>query len=187
MGTTKGDLFLLDLKTGIKDKVAIKNKRKISALLFLEKEKILLISTEGSVYSYHLNSRKLSSLQGLNNAKDLQQIGNSNTIVYAGFDRATVLNFENNTLHKIKNLNFSRAYRSFSDNENHQIFVSYVDNLVVYDSVFKEKIVQYNNKSITAKDICKTTNDIVWIATFSEGILGYANNKFVKKLILQMV
>lgn len=185
IGTTKGDLFLLDLKTGIKDKIEIKNKRKISSLLFLEKEKTLLISTEESGYSYHLNSKKLSSLQSLNNAKDLQQIGSSNTIVYAGFDRATVLNFENNALQKIKDLNYSRAYRSFSDNENHEIFVSYVDNLVVYDSVFKGEIVQYNNKSITAKDICKTNNGIVWIATFSEGILGYENNKFVKKIDLK--
>uniref|UniRef100_UPI004048CA0C sensor histidine kinase n=1 Tax=Flavobacterium sp. TaxID=239 RepID=UPI004048CA0C len=184
IGTTKGNLFVLDLKTGLKDKVEIKNKRKISALLFLKEENTLLISTEGSGFSYCLISKKLVPLQSLNNAKDLQQIANTNQIIYAGFDRATVLKFENNALLKVKDLNYSRAYRSFSENSNTEIFVSYVDNLVVYDSLFLPKVLKFNNKSITAKDICQTANNIVWIATFSEGILGYKNNKFVHKLDL---
>ncbi|WP_445456725.1 histidine kinase [Flavobacterium sp. HNIBRBA15423] len=182
VGTTKGNLFILDLRTGAKDKFEIKNKRKISALLFLRDENTLLISTEDTAYGYYLNSKKITPLECLNNAKDLQQIGNSNQIIFSGFDRATILKFENNSLTKIKDLNFSRAYRSFSDNETHEVFVSYVDNLMVYDSIFKSKILKYNNKSIIAKDICQTADKIVWVATFTDGILGYKNNKFVTKL-----
>ena len=182
IGTTKGSLFVLDLKTGSKDEIVIKNKRKISALLFLKTENTLLISTEGAGYSYNLISKIVTPLESINNAKDLQQIGNSNEVVYAGFDRATVFRFENSKLLKVKDLNYSRAYRSFSDGKNQEIVVSYVDNLVVYDSIFNAKILKYNDKSITAKDICQTTDEIVWIATFSEGIVGYKNNKFIKKL-----
>ena len=182
VGTTKGNLFILDLTSGTKDKVEIKNKRKISALLFLRDKNTLLISTEDTAYGYYLNSKKITPLESLNNAKDLQQIGNSNQIIFSGFDRATILKLENNSLTKIKDLNFSRAYRSFSDNETHEVFVSYVDNLMVYDSTFKAKILKYNNKSIIAKDICQTVDKIVWVATFTDGILGYKNNKFVTKL-----
>ena len=182
IGTTKGNLFLLDLKTGKKDKIEIWNKRKIAALLFLKSKNTLLISTEGAVYSYHFDTKKMISLKSLNNAKDLEQIGNSNQIVYAGFDRATVLKFEKNALDKVKDLNYNRAYRIFYEGRKQNIFVSYVDNLVVYDSVFTPKILKYNGKSITAKGICKTNNDIVWIATFSDGIFGYKNNQFLYKL-----
>ncbi|NHN26653.1 histidine kinase [Flavobacterium jejuense] len=184
IGTTKGNLFILDLITAKKDKIEIKNNRKISALLFLKNQNTLLISTEGVGYSYHLKSKKIITLENLNNAKDLQQIGRSSMVVYAGFDRATILKFKNSKLTKVKDLNYSRTYRSFLENENREIFVSYVDNLMVYDSVFNAKILKFNDKSITAKDICQATNKIVWIATFSEGILGYKNNKFVKKLDL---
>ncbi|MDR7211623.1 histidine kinase [Flavobacterium piscis] len=184
VGTTKGNLFILDLTTGIKDKVEIKNKRKVSALLFLRNENVLLISTEEAAYGYHLNSKKSIPLESITNAKDFQQIDNSNQLIFSGFDRATILKFENNNLTKVKDLNFSRAYRSYSDKETHEVFVSYVDNLIVYDSTFKAKILKYNNKSIIAKDICQTADKIVWVATFTDGILGYKNGKFVNKLDL---
>ena len=182
IGTTKGNVFFIDLKEGKKEKVAIEKKRKIAALLYLKNENTLLISTEGGFYSYSLQTKKNIILDYLHNAKDLQQIGNSNGIVYSGFDRATVFYFENNKIREQKKLNFSRAYRSFYDENNKRIYVSYVDNLIAYDSVLNAKVVTYNTKSITAKEICATSDGVVWIATFSEGILGYKAGKFIHKI-----
>ncbi|WP_290799953.1 sensor histidine kinase [Flavobacterium sp.] len=182
IGTTKGNLFFIDLKEGKKDKVVVEKTRKIATLLFLKNENALLISTEGGFYSYSLQTKKIITLDYLHNAKDLQQIGNSNGIVYSGFDRATVFYLENNRIKKQNELNFSRAYRSFYDENNKKIYVSYVDNLIVYESDFTSKILTYNNKSITAKEICATSDGVVWIATFSEGILGYKDGKFIHKI-----
>ncbi|MFM9987964.1 histidine kinase [Flavobacterium sp.] len=180
VGTTKGNLFIIDLINNKKEKIALKDKRKVSALLFLKTLNVLLITTEAAAYSYHLDSKKSIQLESLINAKDLQQIGNSNQIIYSGFDRASILKLEKNNLTTTKVLNNSRAYRSFSSKN--EIFVSYVDNLIVYNSNFIPKILKYNNKSITAKDICQTSNKTVWIATFTDGILAYKNNVFVKKI-----
>ncbi len=182
IGTTKGNVFFIDLKEGKKEKVTIEKKRKIAALLFLKNQNTLLISTEGGFYSYALQTKKIVTLDYLHNAKDLQQIGDSNGIVYSGFDRATIFYWDNNRIREQKKLNFSRAYRSFYDENNKKIYVSYVDNLIVYDSVLNAKVLTYNNKSITAKEICATSDGVVWIATFSEGILGYKDDKFIHKI-----
>ena len=170
------------MKEGKKEKVTIEKKRKIAALLFLKNQNTLLISTEGGFYSYALQTKKIVTLDYLHNAKDLQQIGDSNGIVYSGFDRATIFYWDNNRIREQKKLNFSRAYRSFYDENNKKIYVSYVDNLIVYDSVLNAKVLTYNNKSITAKEICATSDGVVWIATFSEGILGYKDDKFIHKI-----
>ncbi|MVO08962.1 hypothetical protein GOQ30_07260 [Flavobacterium sp. TP390] len=182
IGTTKGNVFFIDLKESKKEKVTIEKKRKIAALLFLKNQNTLLISTEGGFYSYALQTKKIVTLDYLHNAKDLQQIGDSNGIVYSGFDRATVFYLNNNKIREQKKLNFSRAYRSFYDENNKKIYVSYVDNLIVYDSVMNAKVLTYNTKSITAKEICATSDGVIWIATFSEGILGYKDGKFIHKI-----
>lgn len=182
VGTTNGNVFLQDLNTDTKERIDIKDKRKISSLLYLKNKNTLIISNEAGVYSYALQSKKIHKLQHIMNAKDLESVQNSDAIIYSDFNKASVVHFKNNRITPYKILNNNRAYRAFSDYTTNRILVSYVDNLRLYDSNLKGTILKYNNKSIIAKDICQTNDKTIWIASFSDGILGIKKNKFQEKL-----
>ncbi|MES2864914.1 MAG: histidine kinase [Bacteroidota bacterium] len=182
VGTSNGNVFIQDISTGKNENILINEKRKISALLYLKDKNLLLISNEVGAYCYDLKTKKTSPLNTIANAKDLEFIEKKNLIINCSFNHAYLFKLKNNQLVLFKTLNKSRAYRSFYDKENDLIYISYVDNVIVYDANYSGKIITYNNKSIIAQDICKTQNDIVWIATFSNGILGFKNNKYIKKI-----
>ncbi|VXB20759.1 conserved hypothetical protein [Flavobacterium sp. 9AF] len=180
LGTTKGHLFLLNLKTGNREEIKINSNRKIASLLFLSEYNTVLISIENDSYTYNLDNHKLKKNSNFNNAKNLHYIKDSNQIIYSGFDRASIYDFKNDAFLEYKQLNTSRAYASFFDKKNKEIYVSYVDNLIVYDSIFNPTVLKFKDRSITAKDIKQTSDGIVWIATFTDGVLGYKKNKIVK-------
>ncbi|WP_130735731.1 histidine kinase [Flavobacterium sp. J27] len=182
IGTTKGNLFLLNLKTGEKENIFLNNKRKITALLFLPQQNEVLISTENFSFLYSFDSKRLTSLNCIFNAKDLHQVNNSNQIIYTGYDRATVFEYKNNTLAEIKRLNNNRAYNCFFNNDTHETYVSFVDNLLVYDASFNPTVLKYKNQSIIARSISKTADGTVWVATFTNGILGFKNHQIVGKI-----
>ncbi|MBC5834202.1 hypothetical protein G6N05_08555 [Flavobacterium sp. F372] len=185
VGTSNGNVFIQDISNGIKEDISINEKRKISALLYLKNKNLLLISNEVGAYCYDLNTKKTTDLNTIANSKDLQYIEKKNLIINCSFNCANLFTLKNNQFVLFKVLNKSRAYRSFYDKENNLIYVSYVDNLIVYEANYNSKIIKYNNKSIIAKDICKTQNNIIWIATFNNGILGFKNNKCIKKIDLK--
>lgn len=182
VGTTNGNVFIQDLSTGKNENLLVNEKRKISALLYLKEKNQLLISNEVGAYCYDLNTKKSNNLNTIANSKDLQFIEKNNLIINCSFNSASLFSLKNNQLVLFKILNKSRAYRSFYDKENNLIYISFVDNLIVYDANYKGKILKYNNRSIIGKDICKTQNNIIWIATFNNGILGFKNNKYIKKI-----
>lgn len=182
VGTTNGNVFIQDISNGKNENILVNEKRKISALLYLKDKNQLLISNEVGAYCYDLNTKKASSLNTIANSKDLEFIEKNNLIINCSFNSASLFTLKNNQLVLFKILNESRAYRAFYDIENNLIYISYVDNLIVYDANYNGKILKYNNRSIIAQDICKTQNDIIWIATFNNGILGYKNNKCITKI-----
>ena len=182
IGTTNGNVFIQDISNGKNENILVNEKRKVSALLYIKHKNQLLISNEVGAYCYDLNTKKTNNLNTIANSKDLKLIEEKNLIINCSFNCANLFKLKNNQLVLVKTLNKSRAYRSFYDKENKQIYVSYVDNLFVYDANFKSEILKHNNRSIIAKDICKTQNNIIWIATFNNGILGFKNNKFIKKI-----
>ncbi len=177
VGTTKGNLFIIDVLNNQKQEIKINKERKVSKLLYLKEENILLISTENSSYTYNLTTKKITELNSFLNAKDLHHISNSNQFIYCSFDRASVLKFENNTISLVRKLNANRAYRSYYDPEFKRVYVSHVDDLLLYENDSSFKSLKYKNKNIVAKDICQTDNGIIWIATFNDGLLGYKNNQ----------
>lgn len=179
IGTTKGNVFIFNLITGKKENIKIENERKIASLLYFSAQKKLLISVENDSYVYDLYRHELIKSFGFTNAKDIKQIKGSNKFIYAGFDRATVNEFVNQKLKEVKLLNDHRAYYSFYDEKKGEIYISFVDEVVCYDKMFQSTTLKYKNQSITAKDICQTKDQTIWISTFTEGVLGFKNHKLV--------
>lgn len=180
VGTTKGNLFIVDLLTNEREEIHLNKKRKICRLLYLKEQHILLISTENSSYIYNTATKKTKEANSFFNAKDLHRIPDSDQIIYCSFDRASIIKYNHNEISVSKNLKAIRAYRAFYDKKSQQIYVSYVDDLVVHERDGTFQSLLYKGQAVIAKDICQTNNGMIWIATFNSGILGYKNNRFVK-------
>jgi hypothetical protein len=182
IGTTKGGLLIKNLENNTVPTINLDLNSKVTALLFLKEFNTLLISLENSSYIYELNSRKLVKSGLFNNAKDLKAIDNSNRFIYCTYHKAMVFEIKNTALSPVKELVISRAYKSFYDETEKKIYVSYVDNVIEHYNNLENKILTYQGKSIIAKDICKTNDGILWIATFNEGVLGFKKDVFLTKL-----
>lgn len=184
-GTIKGELFLRNHKTHKTTSIQLNSSAKVTALLYLESSKSLLISNENNSYIFNLQNNKLTVLESLiRNAKDLKNIPQTNKFIFCGYNMASVMEVKNNTVVKIKELNSKRAYKCFYDKDTDAIYISFVDNFLKFDKNFKNKNIQFKNKNIVGKDICKTADGTIWIATYNHGIIGFKKDQFFKKIDL---
>ena len=105
-----------------------------------------------------------------------------NKFVFCGYNMASVMEVKNKTVVKTKELNPKRAYKCFYHKDTEAIYISSVDNLLKFDKNFKNQNIQINSQNIVGRDICKTSDGTIWIATYNEGIIGLRNDKFFKKI-----
>lgn len=184
-GTIKGELFLRNQETQKVTSIPLNSSAKVTALLYLESLKSLLISNEINSYIFNLVNNKQTVLESLiRNAKDLKSIPQTNKFIFCGYNTASIMEVKNNSIIKIKELNNKRAYKCFYDKDTETIYISFVDNFLKFDKNFKSQNIQFDNKNIVGKDICKTSDETIWIATYNEGIIGFKNNQFFKKIDL---
>lgn len=185
-GTIKGELFLRNQETQKTISIPLNSSAKVTALIYLESLKSLLISNENNSYIFNLENHKLTVLESLlRNAKDLKLISQTNKFIFCGYNMASIMGIKNNTVIKIKELNNKRAYKCFYDRDTEAIYISFVDNFLKFDKNFKKQNIQFNNKNIVGKDICKTVDGTIWIATYNDGIIGFKNDQFLKKIDLK--
>lgn len=182
IGTLKGDVLIMDLKNGNCYPIPLHPKNKIASLTYLQQQHTLLISTDNFSYCYDVNNGTLKQVNTFFNAKDICQIGKTDQLLFCGFGRANILEFKNNDITVSALLSEKRAYRSFYDETNKKAYITYVDNVVQYDQKWNSTILNYKGRSVIAKEICKTSNDVVWFGTYNEGALGFKNGKFIKNI-----
>ena len=82
------------------------------------------------------------------------------------------------TTKKQKVLRSKRAYTNHYSKTSKEIYVGYVDGLKKYNDKLLESDVLFKGKEIFALDITETDNNIIWISTFKDGILGIKNGKY---------
>ncbi|SHI39264.1 sensor histidine kinase [Flavobacterium terrae] len=185
-GTIKGELFLRNQETQKTTSIQLNSSAKVTALAYLKSLNCLLISNENNSYILNLKNNKLLVLESLvRNAKDLKAIPLSNKFVLCGYNMASVMEFKNNSIVKTKELDSKRAYKCFYDKDTEAIYISFVDSFLKFDKNFNSQNIQFNTKNIVGKDICKTADGTIWIATFNDGIIGFKNDKFFKKIDLK--
>lgn len=181
-GTTKGELVFLNNKKQVIEKIQLKEKLKITALAFNSNTDFLYISTENSSYIYSLKSKKLSSSKDFVNIKKLNFDERTNKIMLASFNKASILEFDHFILRNQKLLDSKRAYAIFNNEFKNELYVAYVDEFVAYDSLFNARKIKLRKASITAIDITQTKNEIIWIATFNNGLIGLKPDNTLLKI-----
>lgn len=184
IGTFRGKLIFYDAEKKLKTLIKTpENTSKITRLKYVPNLNQLYVSSENNFFSYDLyNNSLLPSKFGLNNAKALYYSKFKNALLFSGFDRASILYFDD---YKTKILERKRAYSIIENAVTKDIVVSYNDETKVYPDNKKPYSLKYQNGSLFSNWLTSSTNGIIWISTYNNGVLGFQNNKLIKEINLK--
>lgn len=186
-GTIYGWIGIYNTKTKQTNYLQTKGKRKINKLLYDRYFNKLHISSQdnNSSYLYDFNSKKLSSIikNQLVNAKSLLKI-NDSTLFYGNAGSGNLITLKKEGTYyeskNIKNKRTLRIYDAFYNAQNKDLYIGYVDQLIRFNKDFNTSIITHNNNPIFTRSITKTSNNIIWVSTFADGILGIKNDTVIK-------
>ncbi|APZ44882.1 hypothetical protein BW723_00635 [Polaribacter reichenbachii] len=170
LGSVTGDLAILNTKNDNLDFLKKRFTEKIYAI-DQNKENVFL-SFNNFSYVYDKKNKQFSRNDFLKNAKDLIVLDN-NHILNALHNTARITNIYTK---KRKDLRKTRAYTTHYSQKK-EIFVGYVDGVEKHIENKDGVKLKFKNKPIIAIDIDETNNDIIWISTLKDGIIGIKNNK----------
>ncbi|WP_394758000.1 histidine kinase, partial [Flavobacterium sp.] len=197
-GTPNGIIGTLNSDTFKSNPFSLLSETKVSQLVYNFQYKTLFISQESQSYLWNLSSGKITNLPFFQASKSAS-ITNNNSILNASYDRASILeNPFSSTLKKSEVLNydkpsfintkppysnkdirFKRAYTCLHSSKDNSNYVGFVDELIQFDTNLKETIIRYKKQPIFAIDLAETKDNIIWVSTFKDGILGIKNNKVI--------
>lgn len=173
-GSTKGDIAILN-KNSNKLKY-LKNTDNVKVYSIFDNDGDVYLSMRGKTLKYNKKKQSIFIDDGFfSNAKDISKI-NRDSIVHAAHNSSRIINIQTK---KQTLLNNKRAYTTYYDTKNKEIYVGYVDGVEKYDKNLNISKIQFNNRSIFAIDIDKTSNGIIWISTFKDGLIGIKNGKVI--------
>ena len=179
-GTTKGEIFIKSIKNKKIRELPFFLNKKISKLSFNGVNKAIISSTDKG-YILNLKSKKLKKIDsiktdiGMANAKDISFI-NENTFVFGSFANAEIFNLKNKSNITIGT---RRTYSTHYNKITKKVYVGYVDGVEYYKEDLKPNKITFNNEPIFAIDIDNTSDNTVWLSTFSDGIIGLKNGKVI--------
>lgn len=186
-GSIYGWVGMYNTKTKQTNYFQTKEKRKINKLLYDAYFNKLHISSEGekNSYIYDFVIKKLINItkSKLVGAKSLLKI-NDTTLFYGGSSRGNLKTLKNKGVYyenkPLKNRRELRIYDAYYDTNNEDLYVGYVDQLTRFDKGFNRSFITHNNNPIFTRSITKTDNDIIWVSTFTDGVLGIKNDSVIK-------
>ncbi len=152
---------------------------KVNALAYNGKDDIYVsLSSKSFTLSATNFAHKLDTKMNrfsFGEAKDLSVI-DADKFVYSAFAFADIIDREKTFRTR---LGHRRSYSNHYSSANNEIYVGYVDGLEYYTEDLKPHEIEFNEESIFAIDIDETTDKMVWVSTFNDGILGIKNGKVV--------
>ncbi len=179
-GTRKGNVGFYNIITNKEKHISLPTKDRVSALKYHPKKNSVFISKD--LNSYLLNYKTLQLVKTpitkkFNTAKSLTILKN-NDLLLTSYSTVKILK-KGNLNNVVYISEGKRTYASYYNKVKNETYISYIDDLVKYDSVWNPKVIQYKNKPINGQSITKTANGIVWIATFKNGIYGIKNDSVI--------
>lgn len=152
---------------------------KVNALAYNGKDDIYVsLSSKSFTLSATNFTHKLDTKMNrfsFGEAKDLSVI-DADKFVYSAFAFADIIDRKKTFRTR---LGHRRSYSNHYSSSNNDIYVGYVDGLEYYTEDLKPHEIKFNKESIFAIDIDETTDKMVWVSTFNDGILGIKNGKVV--------
>lgn len=178
LGMTNGNLAFYNTNKNTNTVINLPTKYRVATLKYNPNENTTFISKDDYGYVLDNNTLKISKVDYFQTVKSISILDN-NDVLHTNYNKAIIVKSGNfNKKEKVISKG-KRTYASYFDKIKKEVYISFVDNLVVYDSVWKPKIISYKNQPIYGKSISQTFNGIVWVATFKEGVFGIKNNKVI--------
>jgi ligand-binding sensor domain-containing protein len=196
-GTKRGKLVVKNSVTNELFSFNLLSSREISDLAYSKEKNIILISQDLNSYIWNLNTNVISLFPRVSSSKDLKIL--KNDVLFSGSKESYVLknvltsyNVRKTKITKPKIINAQiskqiinkkplREKRSYANilTKDGKIFVSYVDGVFVSNTKNETKEVKLNNESIFGIDFTETSDGVVWVSTFKNGVLGIVNDSVV--------
>ncbi|QHI38538.1 Sensor histidine kinase YpdA [Kordia antarctica] len=173
-GTATGDAGFYNIETNKISLIDLKKNTPVQAAFYNKSNKKMYISQQDQGVIYDFETKTITTNRDFFNARSISYI-NKNTFLLANYQGASVV--ENGKVDS--RLKFLRAYIGFHDTISKNSYVSYVDDLVKYDSKFNAKIIRYQGKKIHSVSITKTDDGTIWVSTFKDGLYGIKNDSVV--------
>lgn len=180
-GLKNGNIGFYNTHNHLPKIINLPTKDRVSNLIYHPSGNIIVSKDQSS---YIINHKTLKHLKTrmFNNVKSFLNLGKGD-LLYTNHIQAKSINEfaikENKEIFKFIS-DEKRTYTSYYDKKTREVYISYVDGLMVYDSVWNAKRIQYKNKTIYGKSITKTANGVIWVGTFKNGIFKIKNNSVIK-------
>lgn len=173
-GSANGKAGFYNIKTNTIEWIPLKDKTAVTSASYDKNEQILYISQQNIAVIYNLKTKTYTENVVFSNSRSISYL-EKNTFFFTNYRGAVKVKNGKEVLH-FGNL---RAYMGFHDTITKNSYVSYVDDLMKYDAEFNGKKIRYQGKRINATGITKTTNGIIWVSTFKDGVYGIKNDSII--------
>lgn len=174
-GTANGNISFYNTITSTEKTINLPTKHSVSTLKYHPNKNMVFISKDDNGYTLNYNTLQLTKINYFQTAKSISILEN-NDLLYT--NHSNVFFLQNADFSKEKKFisNRKRTYASHYNKTNKMVYIAFVDNLVKYDSSWNPTVIRYKNKPIYGNSITKTTNGVIWVATFKNGIFGIKND-----------
>lgn len=180
-GLSKGNIGFYNTNNHRAKIIDLPTNDRVSALIY-HPNKNIIISKDRSSYVLSYKTLKYSKHSEYLAMKSFSIVENDD-LLYTNYNNVRLLKSSD---FKVSKKDFfkkrkivsdiKRTYTSFYDKNKKEVYISFVDDLVKYDSIWNTTIIQYKNKPVYGKSISETDNGIIWVATFKNGIFGIKND-----------
>lgn len=178
-GTNTGEINVININSSSVKSISNPHFEKVNALAYNGLDDIYVSLTSKSftlsATNFTHKSNAITNKYNFRNAKDISVI-DTNKFVYSAFAFADIFDKENASPTR---LGQRRSYSNHYSSSTNEIYVGYVDGLEYYKEDLKPHEIKFKEQSIFAIDIDETTDKMVWISTFNDGILGVENGEIV--------
>lgn len=172
-----GNLLELNIYTNTLTPIHLNDKTPIRALEYNSKNKKLLYASDYQNLIYTEKNNKRDYLNKLGAVKSVAFI-NDSTYLISNHSGTTITR-----LKKEKRITNVRSHESIYSSFNNKIYLADIEGLKVFDSKYQQlPSITFKNKPIYGFNIIETSNGIIWVATYDNGILGIKNDTVIFNL-----
>ena len=198
-GTKTGKIVVKNLNSERYFSFPLLSDLEVNNLNFSQQSNSILISQGLDSYIWNLNTSKVYPKTGFSSAKDIALI-NNNSLLFSGSKQSYILNnfippqkkqktqikkpefITVSNAFKDYNITLLRGKRSYSNifTSKKHVYVSYVDGVFISKGDYKRSTeIKFNDHSIFGIDFEETSDGVIWVSTFKNGVLGIVNDHVV--------
>ena len=177
LGTNNGKVASLDISTKQLKLIDSSSVFRVTDILLNLNKTKAIITKEDKAFSYNIPEKTISTLRKpyLYGAKSLSMIDSTNYIL-SSYKDAFLLDTNFEAQEKLVN---KRSYTNHYSQATQTIYIGAVEGLFLFDKDLNKSEILNKGEPILAVSISETKDEIIWVATFKNGVIGIKNGTIV--------